>query len=144
MTATSSVLGLFLVSFVAATLLPAQSELGLAGLLAAEAAPVWMLILAASAGNTLGSVVNWFLGRGVARFSSRRWFPVTPSQLDRASVWYQRWGKWSLLLSWAPVIGDPLTLAAGVLREPFLPFLLLVALAKTVRYLVIAALVLFW
>lgn len=144
MTAISSVLGLFLVSFVAATLLPAQSELGLAGLLSAEAAPVWMLILAASAGNTLGSVVNWFLGRGVARFSSRRWFPVTPSQLDRASVWYQRWGKWSLLLSWAPVIGDPLTLAAGVLREPFLPFLLLVALAKTVRYLVIAALVLFW
>lgn len=142
MTAISSVLGLFLVSFVAATLLPAQSELGLAGLLVADAAPVWLLILAASTGNTLGSVVNWFLGRGVARFSSRRWFPVTPSQLDRASAWYQRWGKWSLLLSWAPVIGDPLTLAAGVLREPFLPFLLLVALAKTVRYLVIAALVL--
>ncbi|SHL29491.1 YqaA family protein [Roseibium suaedae] len=142
MTAISSVLGLFLVSFVAATLLPAQSELGVAGLLVADAAPVWLLILVASTGNTLGSVVNWFLGRGVARFSSRRWFPVTPSQLDRASAWYQRWGKWSLLLSWAPVIGDPLTLAAGVLREPFLPFLLLVALAKTVRYLVIAALVL--
>ncbi|MBD8891751.1 YqaA family protein [Roseibium litorale] len=142
MTAISSVLGLFFVSFVAATLLPAQSELGLAGLLAADTAPVWMLILAASTGNTLGSVVNWFLGRGVARFSSRRWFPVTPAQLDRASAWYQRWGKWSLLLSWAPVIGDPLTLAAGVLREPFLPFLLLVALAKTARYLIVAALVL--
>ena len=142
MTALSSVLGLFFVSFVAATLLPAQSELGLAGLLVAKAAPVWLLILAASAGNTLGSVVNWFLGRGVSRFSSKRWFPVSPAQLDRASAWYRRWGKWSLLLSWAPVIGDPLTLAAGVLREPFLPFLLLVALAKTARYLIIAMLVL--
>ncbi|MBD8878504.1 DedA family protein [Labrenzia polysiphoniae] len=137
-----SLTGLFLLSFLAATILPAQSELGLAGLIAADLAPVWLLIAVASLGNTLGSVVNWLLGRGVDRFSSRRWFPVTPQQLDRASNWYRGYGKWSLLMSWAPVIGDPLTLAAGVLREPFWSFLALVAIAKTVRYLIVAAITL--
>ncbi|WP_417688365.1 YqaA family protein [Roseibium sp.] len=142
MIAASSLAGLFLVSFLAATILPAQSELGLSGLIAADAASVPLLIAVASIGNTLGSVVNWLLGRGVDQFSDRRWFPVTPDKLQRASRWYQRYGKWSLLLSWAPVIGDPLTLAAGVLREPFLPFLILVAIAKTGRYLVVAAITL--
>ncbi|MFD1697242.1 YqaA family protein [Roseibium aestuarii] len=134
-----SLFSLFTVSFLAATVLPAQSEFGLAGLLAAEAAPVWALVAVASLGNTLGSCVNWGLGRWIEHFRKRRWFPVSEAALDRASGWYQRWGKWSLLLSWAPVIGDPLTLAAGVLREPFLPFLVLVALAKTGRYLAVVA-----
>jgi membrane protein YqaA with SNARE-associated domain len=134
--------GLFLIAFLAATILPAQSEIGLAGLLlSGDFSPV-LLIAVASLGNTLGSVVNWALGRGVDQFSDRRWFPVKPGQLDRAARWYQRYGKWSLLLSWAPFIGDPLTVAAGVLREPFAPFLLLVAIAKTGRYLVVAALTL--
>jgi membrane protein YqaA with SNARE-associated domain len=62
---------------------------------------------------------------------------VKANALARASTWYQRYGKWSLLLSWAPVIGDPLTLVAGVLREPLGPFLLLVTLAKVGRYLVL-------
>ncbi|MEP0234645.1 MAG: YqaA family protein [Parasphingorhabdus sp.] len=137
-----SLAGLFLLSFLAATVLPAQSEFGLAGLIAADLAPVWLLIAVASLGNTLGSVVNWLLGRGVDRFSSRRWFPVTLQQLDRASNWYRRYGKWSLLMSWAPFIGDSLTLAAGVLREPFWSFLALVAVAKTVRYLIVAAITL--
>ncbi|ADZ69879.1 YqaA family protein [Polymorphum gilvum] len=134
--------GLFLLSFLAATVLPAQSEVGLVGLLLSGAYSPALLIVVASIGNTLGSVVNWLLGRGVERFSDRRWFPVTTAQLDRASRWYQRYGKWSLLLSWAPFIGDPLTVAAGVLREPFWPFLILVAVAKTGRYLVVAAITL--
>ena len=130
--------GLFAISFAAATILPAQSEAALVGLQDAGY-PVVLLIVVASIGNTLGAVVNWALGRGVERFKDRRWFTVSPSSLDRASAWYRRWGRWSLLLSWAPIGGDALTVAAGVLREPFWSFLVLVAIAKTGRYVVLAA-----
>jgi membrane protein YqaA with SNARE-associated domain len=130
--------GLFAISFAAATILPAQSEAALVGLQVAGY-PVVLLIVVASIGNTLGAVVNWALGRGVERFKDRRWFPVSPSSLDRASAWYRRWGRWSLLLSWAPIGGDALTVAAGVLREPFWSFLVLVAIAKTGRYVVLVA-----
>ncbi len=130
-------LGLFVAAFVAATLLPAQSETVLVGLQLAGYDP-WRLVLVASVGNVLGSVVNWWLGRQVVRFSERRWFPVKPAALARAQAWYARYGKWSLLLSWMPIIGDPLTLAAGVMREPLRVFVLLVGLAKTARYAVLA------
>ena len=135
---TSTLLGLFGISFLAATLLPAQSELGLSGLIYLDSAPVVLLVLVASIGNTLGSVVNWGLGRGAIHFADAAWFPVKPDKLQKATGWYHRYGRWSLLLSWAPVVGDPLTLAAGVLKEPFWGFLVLVALAKTVRYIVVA------
>lgn len=134
--------GLFAVAFLAATVLPAQSEAGLAALLLSGDHPVALLVAVASLGNTLGALVNWLLGRGIERFSGRRWFPATPAQLDRAARWYHRYGRWSLLLSWVPFIGDPLTVAAGALREPLLSFLLLVAVAKTGRYVAVAALVL--
>ena len=98
----------------------------------------------ASLGNVAGSVVNWLLGRGVERLRHRRWFPVGEASLERAQGWYRRFGRWSLLLSWMPIIGDPLTVAAGVMRERFLVFLLLVGIAKTGRYVVLAALVLGW
>jgi membrane protein YqaA with SNARE-associated domain len=132
--------GLFLVAFLAATILPAQSELGLAGLVMSGNHSVILLVAVASVGNVLGAVVNWVLGRGIERFAGRRWFPVTPDRLDRAAGWYGRYGRWSLLLSWAPIIGDPLTVAAGVLREPLASFLALVAIAKTGRYIAVAAL----
>jgi membrane protein YqaA with SNARE-associated domain len=98
-------------------------------------------VIVASLGNTLGSVINWVIGRQIERFKDRRWFPASPEQLERASRWYQRYGYWSLLLSWAPFIGDPLTLAAGLMREPLGIFILLVAIAKTVRYVLFAALI---
>jgi membrane protein YqaA with SNARE-associated domain len=139
MTDLSAYLGLFAIAFVAATILPAQSEAALVALLVAGAQDPVLLVAVASLGNTLGAVVNWALGRGVSRFSGRRWFPVTQAQLDRATRWYHRWGRWSLLLSWAPVGGDALTVAAGVLREPLWSFALLVGVAKTVRYVVLAA-----
>ena len=130
--------GLFALAFVAATILPAQSEAALVGLQVAGY-PIVPLVIVASIGNTLGAVVNWALGRGVERFRNRRWFPVSPASLDRASRWYGKWGRWSLLLSWAPIGGDALTVAAGVLREPLWSFVLLVAIAKTGRYVVLAA-----
>lgn len=134
--------GLFLSAFVAATLLPTASEAVLVGLLLAGNQPAEMLILVASVGNVLGSVVNWVLGRWIEHFKEKPWFPVKSASLARAQAWYSRYGKWSLLLSWAPVIGDPLTVVAGVMREPFPVFLVLVTLAKVGRYLILAAITL--
>ncbi|AKC87096.1 YqaA family protein [Pseudoxanthomonas suwonensis] len=129
--------GLFLAAFLAATLLPMQSEAALVALLLADYPP-WLLVLVASVGNVLGSTVNWWLGRELLRFQDRRWFPVSPAAMARAQARYRRWGRWSLLLSWMPVVGDPLTLVAGVMREPLRVFLPLVAVAKTGRYVVLA------
>jgi len=134
----SAYLGLFAIAFVAATVLPAQSEVALVALLVAGAQDPVALVAVASLGNTLGAVVNWGLGRAVTRFSDRPWFPASQAQLDRASYWYARWGRWSLLLSWAPFGGDALTVAAGMLREPIWSFVLLVGLAKTARYVALA------
>ena len=131
--------GLFVAALIAATVFPFQSEAALVGLVLSEAYPVALLVMVASVGNIAGSCVNWGIGRGVESFRDRKWFPVRPEQLQLSSRWYRRYGKWSLLLSWAPIIGDPLTVVAGVLREPFWSFLLLVAIAKTGRYLVLAA-----
>lgn len=138
MTDLAAYAGLFAVALGAASILPLQSEPVLVGLLLLADHPVWALVAIASLGNTIGSCINWVLGRGVERFRDRRWFPVKPTALGRAEGWYQRWGRWSLLLSWAPIIGDPLTVIAGVLREPFWSFVLLVAVAKTARYIVLA------
>jgi membrane protein YqaA with SNARE-associated domain len=131
-------LGLFVSALAAATILPMQSEAVLVGLLTSGYSPALLLVVA-SAGNVLGSVINWIFGRGLERFRNRRWFPVNDVQLSKAQGWYQRYGKWSLLLSWAPVIGDPLTVMAGVMREPLPMFLLLVTIAKVGRYLILAA-----
>jgi len=131
--------GLFLIAFIAATLLPAQSEAALVALILAGDQPITALVAVASLGNIAGSAVNWVAGYWLAQYADRRWFPISPASLDKAARWYQRWGVWSLLLSWAPIIGDPLTVAAGVMREPFPLFLLLVAIAKIGRYILLAA-----
>lgn len=136
--------GLFFAALAAATILPMQSEAVLAGLLVIDSHPVWLLVTVASTGNVLGSVVNWGLGRGIERFRDRKWFPANARTLERATLWYRRYGKWSLLLSWLPIVGDPLTVVAGVLKEPFGMFLLLVTIAKVTRYLVLTAITLSW
>nr|WP_218176449.1 YqaA family protein [Pseudomonas putida] len=133
---------MFLTTFAAATLLPMQSEAALASMLVSELYLPVALVAVATAGNVLGSVVNWFLGRGVEHFKHRRWFPVSESKLERAQVFYQRYGYWSLLLSWVPVIGDPITLVAGVMRGLLWRFILLATLAKGGRYLLLTLLVL--
>ncbi len=144
MTGLASYIGLFSAALIAATLLPAQSEGLLVALIVAAKLNPWALVAVAAVGNTLGSLINWVLGRGIERFKDKRWFPVKPAAMARGEAFYQRYGKWSLLLSWAPVIGDPLTLVAGVLREPLVPFLLIVGFAKTVRYVVLALVTLGW
>lgn len=137
-------LSLFLAGFVAATLLPAQSEALLAYFLADASLSVPVLLGVATVGNVLGSVVNWVCGRFLRRFQDRRWFPVSAKRLARAEAQYHRYGRWSLLASWMPIIGDPLTVVAGVMREPLASFLFIVTIAKAGRYLAVAALTLAW
>ncbi len=131
--------GLFLSAFLAATVLPFSSEVVLAALLSGSAHSAATLVAVATAGNTLGALTNWGLGRGFARFQGRRWYPLTPGQAARAETWFQRYGVWALLLSWFPIVGDPLTVVAGVLRVGIVPFLLLVATGKAARYVIVAA-----
>lgn len=138
----SAYFGLFLTAFGAATLLPLQSEAVLVGLLALGEQAPWALVAVATVGNVLGSAVNWLLGRSIERWRDRPWFPVSPVRLREAQQAYQRYGRWSLLLSWAPIIGDPLTVIAGVMREPLGRFLAVVLVAKLGRYLVLTAITL--
>jgi membrane protein YqaA with SNARE-associated domain len=133
--------GLFAAALLAATILPAQSEAVLGFLDASGAHDPGVLLLVATAGNVLGSVVNWAMGRYLAHFKARRWFPIKPAQVDRAAAWFKRWGLWSLLLAWMPIVGDPLTFVAGVLRVGFWPFLLLVTAGKAARYAVLLTVV---
>lgn len=137
----SSYFGLFMAALGAATLLPMQSETVLAGMLLSQAYPAAVLLLVATAGNVLGSVLNWLLGRSIIRLRHKRWFPASEAQLEKAQRFYLTYGYWSLLLSWVPLIGDPLTVIAGVLREPLWRFVLIVTLAKGAHYLMVAALV---
>ncbi len=128
-------------AFLAATLLPFYSELLLVPLLLQGKDPVGLWV-AATTGNTLGAVVNWWLGRFLVGFEGRKWFPFAPRQLHRAQRWFQRFGVWSLLFAWLPVGGDALTFIAGLMRVRFGVFLLLVAFGKGARYAVIIALTL--
>jgi membrane protein YqaA with SNARE-associated domain len=135
---------LFGSAFLAATIFPAQSEAVLLVMQVKQAAPELALLIVASLGNTLGACVNWLLGRFASRFRDRPWFPAKAAQLERAQTWYARWGVWSLLLSWAPFAGDPLTVIAGLLRTPFWQFLIIVAIAKTGRYAALLWLANWW
>lgn len=126
-------------AFISATLLPFGSELVLAGLLT-QGYPALLLWGIATVFNTLGSVLNWYLGRQLLLFQHKSWFMFKPTQIEQASSQFQRWGLPSLLLAWLPVIGDPLTLVAGVLRVRLLWFVLLVGFGKGVRYAVVIGL----
>ena len=130
-------LTLFLLSFLAATILPFSSELTLAGLIATSNYDNLLLLIFASSGNVLGSVVNWALGFYSRKLSTKKWFPLKETQIERSSAWFSKFGKWSLLFSWIPIVGDPLTLVAGLLRVRFLDFIILVVIGKVSRYLIV-------
>jgi len=125
---------LFSSAFLAATILPFYSEVILFALLREGGDPI-MLVIVSTLGNTLGAVVNWLLGRYLLHFQGRRWFFFSRSQIDKAQRWFQRYGFWSLLLAWAPVGGDALTLVAGIMRVRLSVFLLLVGSGKALRYI---------
>ena len=130
-------LSLFIISFLAATILPFSSELTLAGLVATSNYDNLLLLIVASLGNVLGSVVNWILGFYSRKLTTKKWFPFKDEQIEKSSKWFNKFGRWSLLFAWVPIIGDPLTLVAGLLRVKFVEFLILVTIGKVSRYLII-------
>ena len=130
-------LSLFIISFLAATILPFSSELTLAGLMATSSYDNLLLLAVASLGNILGSVVNWILGFYSRNLSTKKWFPFKNKQIEKSSKWFNKFGRWSLLFAWVPIIGDPLTLAAGLLRIRFIEFLVLVTIGKVSRYIIV-------
>lgn len=136
-------LSLFLVALASATLLPGGSEVWLARQWCAGEPP-WALWLVATAGNSLGSLINVVLGRYARRFQQRRWFPASPRSMARAEAGYRRVGEWSLLLAWAPVVGDALTVMAGVLRLAWWRAALLIGVAKGARYALLLWLAQVW
>ena len=130
-------LSIFVVSFLAATILPASSELTFAGLLKLKDYNSLVLLFSASIGNILGSVFNWLLGYYLFKYSTNKWFPFKQNQINQASNWFKRFGVWSLFFAWVPIIGDPLTFVAGILKVKFSIFLILVSIGKVSRYLFI-------
>lgn len=126
-------LSLFGVAFLAATILPAYSEVLFAALINQGYDPL-LLWLFATLGNTLGSAVNWVMGRYLLHFQDRRWFPFREDSLGRSQRWFQKYGVWSLLMAWAPIGGDALTFIAGIMRVNFPLFFLLTGIGKGLRY----------
>ena len=132
-------LALFLSSFFAATLLPAQSEAVLSFQLASNKEDLIYLLMIATSGNVLGALVNWYLGKFFLHYKEKKWFPIKEDKLAKGEKYYKKYGRVSLLLSWMPIIGDPITFVAGVLKEPLWSFLILVTIAKGLRYIFIVA-----
>ena len=134
-------LSLFFISFLAATILPFSSELTLAGLISTSNYDNLLLLVFASFGNVLGSVFNWGLGFYSRNLITKKWFPFKETQIERSSKWFSKFGKWSLLFAWIPIVGDPLTFVAGLLRVRFFDFIILVAIGKVSRYVIILNLI---
>lgn len=132
--------GLFTLAFSAATLLPGGSEAAFVSMVALSEHSNLILLTVASLGNSLGSVVNYGLGRFALHYQDRKWFPVSSAKLVKAQTWFERWGQWSVLLAWVPIIGDPLTFAAGVMRMNIWYFVALVLISKTLRYMAVLGL----
>ena len=125
---------LFLASFLGGSILPIASELTFVGLLSTNNYNELGLLVTASFGNILGAACNWILGFYLLKHVNRKWFPFTLNQIDKASLWFKKFGIWSLLFAWVPIIGDPLTLVAGILKLRFSIFLFLVSIGKIGRY----------
>ena len=126
---------LFIISFLAATILPLSSELVLSTMLLTDSFDKYLLLFVASFGNILGSSVNWYLGKKILIFKDKKWFPANERQIAKGEIYFKKYGIWSLLLAWVPIIGDPLTIVAGILRVKFFIFLLLVSISKISRYI---------
>ena len=126
---------LFIISFLAATILPISSELVLSTMLLTDSFDKYLLLVVASFGNILGSSVNWYLGKKILIFKDKKWFPANERQIAKGEIYFKKYGIWSLLLAWVPIIGDPLTIVAGILRVKFFTFLLLISISKISRYI---------
>lgn len=125
---------LLLFSFLAATILPFSSEILLSTMYMTGSFQTLNLLVIASLGNISGSIVNWYLGKKINLYQRKKWFPVSSDRLKKSEYYFQKYGLWSLLLSWVPIIGDPITLFAGILNVRFQIFVILVSISKISRY----------
>lgn len=132
-------LTLFFSAFLSATLLPGSSEVVLIATVTQGESLLWLLWLSVTVGNVLGSCVNYWLGTQVIRFKDRKWFPVSQANINKAQLRFEKYGVYSLLLAWLPIVGDPLTVVGGVFKVRWWTFLWLVTLGKGARYLVVLA-----
>lgn len=132
----TTLLGVFAAALLAATILPFYSEVAVTAAILAGA-NAWSVFFAASAGNTLGAVVNALIGRLVTTDAARQRLRISERQYAKASKWFNKWGVWSLLLAWLPVGGDALTVVAGAMRVRWWVFLTLVFAGKAGRYAVL-------
>jgi membrane protein YqaA with SNARE-associated domain len=130
--------GLFIASFLAATVLPVSSEVVLVFLLANNYDPVISVSLA-TAGNVLGSCVNYAIGLWGSVFIIRKVLRISQNAFEQAQQRFTKYGVLSLLFAWVPIIGDPLTVAAGALKIHIALFLMLVTAGKLIRYIVVAS-----
>lgn len=128
--------GLFLASFLAATILPLSSEVILSLLLINGLNPT-ILVCVATLGNVLGAFVNYAMGAWGSIFFTRKVIKISDDEFFKAKQRFQKYGVTSLLFAWVPIIGDPLTLVAGVLRINILVFFVLVSLGKLIRYVIV-------
>lgn len=134
-------IGLFIAAFLAATILPLSSELVLTALLLNGFSPE-LLVIVATVGNVLGSLTNYGLGYWASKTVIQKWLRMTESEFVRAEERFKKYGIVALLFAWVPVIGDPLTVMAGILRIRLLWFLILVTIGKFMRYYILATVVL--
>ncbi|MCP3888513.1 MAG: DedA family protein [Desulfobulbaceae bacterium] len=134
--------GLFLASFLAATILPLSSEVVLVFLLLKSVNPV-ILISVATFGNVLGSFVNYFIGIIGNSFVITKISKTSENDFLKAQQRFKKYGVFSLFFAWVPIIGDPLTVVAGVLKINILLFFVLVTSGKLIRYIIIAYATLF-
>jgi membrane protein YqaA with SNARE-associated domain len=130
-------LSLFTLSLMVATIIPFASEGLLVSAILANKYNIWLLLISASLGNILGSVINWICGYYFTHLIKKKWIPINQKQIDKASSYFSKYGKWSLLFSWVPFIGDPITFVAGTLKYSFLSFLILVSIGKIGRYITV-------
>jgi len=130
-------ISIFFLSFLAATIIPFSSEIGLLSYIAPGQFNNELLLIFASSGNILGSCVNYILGIYIIKFKTKSWFPFKDNQIIKATNWFNKFGIYSLFFAFLPIVGDPLTLIAGMLRVSFIKFIILVSLGKILRYILI-------
>ncbi|MBR3631621.1 MAG: DedA family protein [Elusimicrobiaceae bacterium] len=128
---------LFFVAVFSASVLPSQAELVLFAFLAIGKESALLLIVAATAGNTLGSLANYYLGRSILHWQDRKWFPFKPKYMRKPRALFEKHGHITLLLAGVPFIGNPITVTAGMLQVPLCIFIPLVAAGKGLRYILV-------
>jgi len=124
---------LFFSALLSATLLPGSSEILLVYKLSQGNDPLRLLI-SATTGNLIGSLITYYMGIGGNQLLHKRWLGINERRLKKAKEWFNKWGVYSLFLAWLPIVGDALCLFAGLMKVSIKQFILFVGIGKLARY----------